>query len=278
MAGATYSSGRIAAVQRTVSVELELTVETPAEMVLAIAVARQDANAALRESLVVAHTGEPLPLTELADRHGTRLHRFDAAPGPLRISYTADVTGRSAPAPVDPVDLLTYLRPSRYAESDTLAPMALREFAGLSGGGQAVAVRDWVHRTLEYTPGWSAPTDGAAQTLLDRRGVCRDFAHLTAALLRALDVPARTVSVYAPGLEPRDFHAVCEAHIDGSWQVLDATGLAPRPAMLRIATGRDAADTAFLSNSGSVILHAIDVRADVDETPVDDGRAAVHLG
>src|SRR5690606_13899415 len=95
-------------------------------------------------------------------------------------------------------------------------------------------------------------TDGAVSTLLSRRGVCRDFAHLVVAFLRALDVPARVVSVYAPGLTPMDFHAVAEAAIDGTWHVVDATGLAPRQSLLRIATGRDAADTAFLSARGDL--------------------------
>ena len=80
--------------------------------------------------------------------------------------------------------------------------------------------------------------------------MCRDYAHLVVGLLRAMEVPARLASVYAPGLDPMDFHAVAEAWIDGAWHVLDATLLAPRSSLVRIATGRDAADTAFLSSYG----------------------------
>lgn len=81
------------------------------------------------------------------------------------------------------------------------------------------------------------------------------------ALLRALNVPARLVSVYAPGCEPMDFHAV-EAFVDGEWRVVDATCLAPRQSMVRIATGRDAADTAFLDNhNGAVSLKHMQVTA-----------------
>ena len=81
---------------------------------------------------------------------------------------------------------------------------------------------------------------------------------------------ARLVSVYAPGLAPIDFHAVCEALVDGRWLVVDATGLAPRASMVRIATGRDAADTAFLTTlSGSADLVGIEVGATVDDLPVD---------
>ena len=92
------------------------------------------------------------------------------------------------------------------------------------------------------------------------------------AFLRACDVPARLVSVYAPGLSPMDFHAVVEAWVDGQWNVVDATCLAPRQAMVRIATGRDAADTAFLTTTGGIIeLTDMEVMASTDGAlPADD--------
>jgi transglutaminase-like putative cysteine protease len=131
---------------------------------------------------------------------------------------------------------------------------------------------------LQYVPGSSLPTDGAVRTLLARQGVCRDYAHLVVALLRALDVPARVAAVYAPGLDPMDFHAVAEAHVEGAWYVVDATTLAPRSSLLRIATGRDASDTAFLSTyGGAVDLREIGVWAIVDVLPTDDVRTLVPL-
>ncbi|MGL4257067.1 MAG: transglutaminase-like domain-containing protein, partial [Microbacterium sp.] len=117
----------------------------------------------------------------------------------------------------------------------------------------------------------SLPTDGATRTLLARQGVCRDYAHLCVALLRGLGVPARQVAVYAPGLMPMDFHAVAEAWIDGEWRVVDATTLAPRSTLVRIATGRDAADTAFLTVvSGRADLVDVEVTATADVLPDDD--------
>ncbi len=104
---------------------------------------------------------------------------------------------------------------------------------------------------LTYVPGSSLPTDGAVRTFLGRQGVCRDYAHLCIALLRAMNVPARLAAVFAPGLSPMEYHAVCEAYLEpsdghaGGWYVVDATKLAPRQSLLRVATGRDAADTAF---------------------------------
>ena len=126
--------------------------------------------------------------------------------------------------------------------------------------------------------GSSRPTDGAINTLLARQGVCRDFAHLVIALLRSLNVPARLAAVFAPGLSPMEYHAVCEAYVDGSWSVVDATHLAPRQSLLRVSTGRDAADTAFLTNlGGRVQLTGLEVTATVDELPVDDGRQRLQL-
>ena len=136
----------------------------------------------------------------------------------------------------------------------------------------------WVHDKLTYVSGASTGTDSALDTLLARQGVCRDFAHLCIALLRAQGVPARLAAVYAPGLTPMEFHAVCEALVDGVWWVVDATGHAPRQSLLRIATGRDAADTAFLTNFGAEVeLTAIEVTAVAEQFELDDPSLLTQL-
>ena len=142
------------------------------------------------------------------------------------------------------------------------------------------AVVEWVHGRLAYTGGSSGPTDDAVDTLLLGAGVCRDYAHLVRSLLRARDVPARLAAVYAPGLDPMDFHAVVEAWVDGAWRLVDATRLAPRPSLLRIATGRDAADTAFLTtHHGQVRFGTVTVTALAEPgLPADDHRSPVPLG
>ena len=129
-------------------------------------------------------------------------------------------------------------------------------------------------------PGSSDPIDGAADTLLAGAGVCRDYAHLVIALLRAVNVPARLVSVYAPGCDPMDFHPVVEACVEGQWRVVDATCLAPRQSMVRIATGRHAADTAFLDNhKGAITLRSMKVTAIVDGVlPHDSIEDLISLG
>jgi transglutaminase-like putative cysteine protease len=164
-------------------------------------------------------------------------------------------------------------------QSDTLQPFARDHFGDWEGADLLSAVGDWVHRELTYEPNATSPTGGAVETLASRAGVCRDFAHLTAAFLRGLDVPARLVSVYAPQLTPPDFHAVVEALVDGRWVVVDATRLAPRRGMVRMATGRDATDTAFLTNTlADIHLRDLRVEASSDETLTDDPYELIELG
>lgn len=217
--------------------------------------------------------GAPLDIREHIGENGGRLHVFDVArPGVIAVDYEATVADATPTALADEAERIRFLRPSRYCESDIIEPFARANFGTLHGRDAVAAVRDWVHTEIAYVLGSSKPTDGAASTLLARQGVCRDFAHLTTALLRGIDVPARVVSVYAPGLSPMDFHAVTEVLIDGEWWVIDSTGLAPRSALVRIATGADAADIAFFTNiGGRVDFTSMSVMAVADDgLPSDD--------
>lgn len=263
---------------RSVACRMDATVDGVADVTLAVAVA--DGAERTAETLTVTVDGAPVAVREVADDHGTRLHHLHrVGPGRLDVAYTATVTGAAEPEPVAEVDLIRYVRPSRYCEVDQLGAVARAEFAGLREHELLNAVSSWVGSQVAYIAGSSRPTDGAVTTLLARQGVCRDFAHLAIALLRACDVPARLAAVYAPGLAPMDFHAVAEAYIDGEWLVADATCLAPRSAMVRIATGRDAADTAFLSTTGDPVwMGALEVIAVIDpELPVDDVTRPARL-
>lgn len=263
--------------RRTVSAAMDLEVRSAADLVLAVSAVPLP-GLAVDETLTVELDGAPLPLEELTEATGTRLHVGRSGAGTVAIRYDAVVEGTATPAPVEDLDLIAYRRPSRYCESDQLLPTAQAEFDGLAGKALLDAVSSWVGSQLSYIPGSSKPTDGATETLLARQGVCRDYAHLVVALLRALDVPARLVAVYAPGLDPMDFHAVAEAYVEGAWHVVDATALAPRSTLLRIATGRDAADTAFLTTiGGAVDLTSLTVTATVDELPADDVTRLVQL-
>jgi transglutaminase-like putative cysteine protease len=264
--------------RRTVSARLELEIRDPAEIALQIAAA---AGERVDELLDIRLDGTPVPSLEVSGEHGGRAHVLEPGRGRLVVTYSATVIGRVAPPGCGDAERLVYLRPSRYAESDRLAEVAARQFGGLTGAENIVAgVSSWVGGQIGYEAGSSLPTHGAVDTLLGGRGVCRDFAHLVVALLRARDVPARVAAVYAPGLAPMDFHAVAEALVDGTWRVVDATLLAPRTSLVRIATGRDAADTAFLTVlGGTVDLVGIEVGAVVEgDLPADDPRTLVSLG
>ena len=168
--------------QRSVSADITVTVAEPARLAFLVAVA----GGADDERLELALNGEAVDAVELTDAAGSRIHVVDAGPGTLVLSYAATVDGRRPAASVSELDLLEYLRPSRYCESDRLGPTAAAEFAGLDGAALLDAVSSWVGTRLSYVPGSSQPTDGAVQTLLARQGVCRDYAHLVIALLRAL--------------------------------------------------------------------------------------------
>jgi len=264
--------------RRSVSSQLEMDLGGVADVVASLAVA---ADAPVEdEHLVATVDGAEVELRAVHDDHGTRLHHAPAlGPGHLVLSYRATVIGPSPPPAVTERDVIRYARPSRYCESDRLSAFARAEFHDLTGMELLDAVTSWVGQRVAYIAGSSRPIDGAVATLLARQGVCRDFAHLVIALLRGCDTPARLVSVYAPGLQPMDFHAVAEAYVEGRWLVADATTLAPRGAMVRIATGRYAADTAFLTSTGAAAtLTSLDVVAVTDgELPRDDSTLPVQL-
>lgn len=263
--------------KRDVAARIELDVTEPAELVFSMAVSGH--HAPTTEHVSFTLDGEPLTFEQIPDAHGTRLHTVTSPVGRLVASYDASIEGEAAGTVANATDLIVYRRPSRYAESDALGPTAFAEFGTITDPAELLAaVSSWVGTHLSYVSGSSLPTDGAIRTLLARQGVCRDYAHLTVALLRALNVPARLVSVYAPGLSPMDFHAVAEAWVEGAWCVVDATTLAPRSTLVRIATGRDAADSAFLTTvSGRITLVDMQVTAVVDQLPGDDLDQLVRM-
>lgn len=265
--------------KRVVGADIELEVTAPTTLEFQVTVARQP-GIDVTESLAITLDGKPIEPREIVGEHGTRIHSIEAEGGVVALSYSATVAGQAEPPPVRDVDLITYLRPSRYAEADKFFGFAATEFQQYATSETLLErVSSWVGTRLNYVPGSSDPIDGATDTLLAGAGVCRDYAHLVIALLRALNVPARLVAVYAPGCQPMDFHAVAEAFVDGAWRVVDATCLSPRQSMVRIATGRDAADTAFLDNhKGAITLNNATVTAVVDgELPKDSVDQLVTL-
>ena len=223
---------------------------------------------------------------------GIRMQRILVEPCELHVSYRATVEmtpGIERPTEVGecsaaqlPAEILPYLNPSRYCESDLLGRFAFEEFGQLPRGFQRVkAICDWVFNHLEYTPGSTMATTTASDVLLQRTGVCRDYAHLAITLCRGVGIPARYVSGYAVDLQPPDFHGFIEAYLDGQWFLLDPTRLVSVQGLVRIGAGRDAADVAFSTITGDARFKSKSVWANsMNEPPgygQDEDNAAVSL-
>jgi len=261
-------------VQRLVTAELDLDLGASVDLVFQITAAQ--AVPVVSEQLTFSQGDRVYTPTEIVDQSGSRLHRFTGEPGPLEVRYSATVQGTSSAMHTSDLETITYLRPSRYGQSDEVFSQARRQFRGLEGHELVSAVGAFVSASVTYTPGLSLGTDSAVTTLMTGQGVCRDYAHVVIALLRAMDVPARYAACFAPGLQPMDFHAVAEAYLDGAWYVVDATRLADRRSLVRIATGRDASDCAFLSyHGGHVGLDRLRVDAWIDPTDADTDALAL---
>jgi transglutaminase-like putative cysteine protease len=276
--------------QRHVSCFLSFDVAEHATLALQVAVA--DLGVTVVDERLEIEQGDGLvdDVREIATALGGRTHLVAAGRGPLHVRYEATVAGGTTtlaphePRPADPRaatdEAIVALRQSRYCPSDTLLGFAAAELRHVPDGpGRAAAIAAWVFERLVYDLDSSRPLDSAVDTLASNVGVCRDFAHLTITLCRAMGVPARLAAVYAPGLDPMDFHAVTEVLVQGEWEVVDATRLAPRSSLVRIATGRDAADTAFATTlAGEAVLTSAEIGAVIDgDLPDDDHVGRVRL-
>ncbi len=216
---------------------------------------------------------------------GSRLHRVVVEPCQLKISYTATIElmpGCDRPQRIEewpasqmPPEVLTYMNPSRYCESELLARFAFEEFGQMPRGFSRVqAICDWVFNHLEYTPGSTTATTTASDVLLQRTGVCRDYAHLAITLCRGVGIPARYVSGYAVNLQPPDYHGFMEAYLEGQWYMFDPTRLASTLGLVRIGVGRDAADVAFSTVTGSATLKDKNVWAEFTQDAPDLSQQA----
>lgn len=194
-----------------------------------------------------------------------RTLRLTAPPGHLELDYRCTVDLRHhielphevAEIPIAqlPPTVLPYLYPSRYCQSDCLGPLVMEQFGHLPRGYSRVqAVVDWVGQQVSFKSNTSNSATSALDTLRDRVGVCRDFAHLFIALCRALNIPARfaTGIDYGadPALGPQDFHAYVEVYLGHRWYIFDPSGTAIPMGFIRIGTGRDAADVSFATIFG----------------------------
>ncbi|MBE9227105.1 transglutaminase family protein [Phormidium sp. LEGE 05292] len=254
-----------------VNSQLVYTINQPSTFIFNVQVVRNDFQKIIAEELQL---DPQLPFDELTvDENGNRYIRLVAPVGNLAVNYQATVDlshfltdGKTiaevAPAEL-PMETFKYLYPSRYCQSDMLFGLVQSEFNNLQPGySRVAAICEWIYEKVTYLSGSSDSQTSAYETAMQRAGVCRDFAHLGVAFCRALNIPARFVSVYAYQLEPQDFHAVFEAYLGDRWYLFDATKLAPEDGFIRVGTGRDAADVSVATIFGSVKLEEMKIFVD----------------
>lgn len=264
-----------------VSCELDYDLRDPSTFLFALKCIETNGQQILRESMKVD------PFVDVEDfTIGSGMNRFSRLktlnPGTLKVSYQAEVSTSTRVVPVSsvfadsPGDLepgaIPYLFPSRYCPADRFRHQAKDLFGHLNDAHEiASGVSDWIFGHISYVSGSSGETSSAVETMEQRQGVCRDFAHLAITFCRSMNVPARYATCYAYQLNPPDFHACFEVFIGGWWYIFDPTRLAPLNGLVRIATGRDAADAAVCTIFGNPELTSSIVSCECDDpgfTPI----------
>ena len=252
----------------TISAQFSFSTEEPTDVLLQF-----EAAALAGQHLVSAET-------KLSDaQHYSRVSAEDGigeriwlrADGRFDVDYRAVVELSRPFAPIGsldrvephylPAEAVKYLFDSRYCQAEGLQSFANDQFGHLAGGAQIMAMHDWIAANFTYSPGASNASTTAADSFAERRGVCRDYAHVMVTLARASGIPARYVSCFAPQVTPPDFHAVAEVFLSdpaaaksndhsGAWYLVDATGMASAADIAIIGVGRDAADVSFMTSFG----------------------------
>ncbi|MFM2368761.1 MAG: hypothetical protein RL619_1061 [Bacteroidota bacterium] len=243
--------------------ELSYEVFSPTTFVFNIQAAKSASQIIISESIIVTPS---IKFEEFTLKNsGTRFVKMEVEQGVFfKIIYQAEVAVRYTiydekvllkSIPIINLDneVLPFISPSRHCESDKLLEFATKEFGFLPNEYVKVkAINEWIFRTIEYKTGVTNSSTSACDTLLQKEGVCKDFAHLGIALCRALDIPARYFTGYAYNLNPPDFHACFEAYIGGQWLFFDPTKLAVANGLVKIANGKDASEVAVASYFGDI--------------------------
>jgi transglutaminase-like putative cysteine protease len=218
-----------------------------------------------------------LPISAYRDGFGNWCTRMVAPAGETRVTTDALVSDTGQPDLVVPgaaqirvealpEEALLFLRGSRYCETDRLTPIAWELFGkGPLGWGRVQAICNFVFNHVEFGYSHARPTKTAWETYQERKGVCRDFAHLAVTLCRCMNIPARYCTGYLGDIgvpassAPMDFSGWFEAYLDGAWYTFDARHNTPRIGRILIARGRDAADVAISTAFGPNTLESFKV-------------------
>jgi transglutaminase-like putative cysteine protease len=247
-----------------ISARLDFELDDPSDVLLQFEAAAIPEQAIL-DSHCKTSAAEDLARVPAQDTIGERL--WVRAHGKFEVHYTAKVEVRrmhgdlAALAALDPHALpgeaVEYLFDSRYYPADRFQPFVASRFGDTAGGARVQAICQWIADNFSYVPGSSDTNTTALDSFVERRGICRDYAHVLVTLARASAIPARYVSAYAPGVDPPDFHALAEVFLadptiqgGGAWFMVDATGMADPEKTVKIGVGRDAADVSFMTVFG----------------------------
>jgi transglutaminase-like putative cysteine protease len=227
-----------------------------------------------------------VPITSHRDVYGNWCSRIVAPIGRIRLSSSAVIrdsgeadavipSARQHEVGELPEETLVFLLGSRYCETDLLSEAAWGLFSQYAPGWSRVqAICDFVHHHIVFGYGDARPTKTAWGAFSERKGVCRDFAHLAIAFCRCMNIPARYCTGYLgdsgmpPPYAPGDFAAWMEVYLDGAWRTFDPRNNVPRIGRVLIARGRDAADVAIATTFGPSTLESFKVWSDEIEESV----------
>jgi transglutaminase-like putative cysteine protease len=225
-------------------------------------------------------TDPSVPIAGYRDGFGNWCSRIVAPPGQIRLTADAVVndsgepdvvvpSARQIPVPDLPEETLVFLLGSRYCETDRLSEAAWDLFARTPPGWERVrAICDFVHDHIVFGYEHARPTKTAWDVFHERKGVCRDYAHLAIAFCRCMNFPTRYCTGYLgdigvpPSVAPMDFSGWFEVYLGGRWYTFDARHNVPRIGRVLIARGRDAADAAISSTFGPNTLTSFKVWTD----------------
>ncbi len=264
--------------QIRIGYELVYDFPRPTPMILTLNVHYSRASDLVRPDHLL--TSPSLPISSYRDGFGNWCTRLVAPQGRLKLTADALINDSGLPEALLPgtwqtevqylpEETLLFLLGSRYCETDQLSNVAWQLFGnGPMGWGRVQAICDYVNRHISFGYEHASATRTALQVFNERRGVCRDYAHLAIAFCRCMNIPARYCSGYLGdiGMPPpygvMDFAGWFEAWLGGAWYTFDARNNQPRIGRILIARGRDAADVAISTCFGENKLESFRVWTD----------------
>lgn len=256
-----------------VGFDIELSAPQPTPLILALSPHPDEED---RLSVGPLRADPDVPIHPYDDAFGNRRARLVMPEGRLRLSWEGLARDSGRPDEVNPAaaqhavedlphEVLQFLQPSRYCESDMLSQEAWDRFGHIAEGWARVqAICDHVHAGFTYDSLSASCFRTARSSRGEANAVCRDYAHLVIAYARGLNIPARYACGYLDegdwsGTGPGDFCAWTEVFLGGRWYTFDARYNVPRVGRIFMARGRDACDVAMITSFGATTLESFRV-------------------